>query len=215
MRKLRLFAYSDGTTFYLDLSAETKELANRLALGPYVWRKTDCKDALYQDCCGPSAYSKAQGGPVKVWGLLADGKLNVRILPKGENMNRWWYAWIVKYDFPRWLGECRYLVQDFERCLRCEEPMQAMKEVHVSLVEQYPKCSQDLNPIENVWNLLRDRVYETMPIGMESREDFVRRLRNAVDWLNRNRKQELMELCLDQKKRAREVDLNQGGRCRR
>ena len=89
-----------------------------------------------------------------------------------------------------------------------------MKDINVALVEQYPKCSQDLNPIENVWNLLRDRVYETMPVEMESREEFVRRLRNAVDWLNRNKKEALMVLCLDQKKRARLVALNKGGRCK-
>ena len=53
-----------------------------------------------------------------------------------------------------WLGSCRYLVQDFERCLRCQEPLIALEEIGVELVENYPRCSQDFNAIENAWDLL-------------------------------------------------------------
>ena len=63
---------------------------------------------FWQDCTGPSSYKKAQGIPVKIWGLLAEGTLHIRILPDKQNMNRWWYAWMVEHDFPRWLGSCKY-----------------------------------------------------------------------------------------------------------
>ena len=53
---------------------------------------TDGKDALFQDTIGPSSYGKAQGKPVKVWGMLSEGALKIRILPDGDHMNRWWYA---------------------------------------------------------------------------------------------------------------------------
>ena len=152
---LRRWAYSDGTAFYLDLTEEQAELSLRKALGPYVWRKINCKDALFQDCVGPSSYTKSQGKPVKLWGLLANGKLHTRILPDKENMNRWWYAWIIENDFPRWLGGCRYVIQDYERCLRCKESLEAMRKIKVSVIEEDPKCSQDLNPIEVAWRNLR------------------------------------------------------------
>ena len=37
--------------------------------GDIVWRMTDGTDALFQDTIGPSSYGKAQGKPVKVWGM--------------------------------------------------------------------------------------------------------------------------------------------------
>lgn len=98
---------------------------------------------------GPSRYSKAQGEPVKVWGVLAKGKLHCTILPKGEHLNRWWYAYIVKRCFARWLDGCDRIVQDFERCLHTEEPLAEMQKLSVELVSDYPPCSQDLNAVEN------------------------------------------------------------------
>ena len=51
------------------------------------------------------------------------------------------------------MGTCRYVVQDFESCLRSEEAMQSFAEIQVELVEGYPRCSQDFNAIENVWDM--------------------------------------------------------------
>ena len=53
------------------------------------------------------------------------------------------------------------------------------------LVPGYPRVSQDFNAIENVWKLLRDRLFETLPKTFEKREAFVARLKEAVKGLNR------------------------------
>ena len=211
---LRRWAYTDGTVFYLDKTDVSVEHTQRAALGSFVWRKADRTDALYADCVGPSAYNKAQGLPVRVWGLLARGVLHITILPEKEVMNRWWYAWIIEHRFPAWLGDCNKIVQDFERCLRCPEPLAVFAKLSVALVAGYPRCSQDLNAIENAWAMLRDRLFETMPTHRESRGDFCLRLRYAVDWLNRNRHSRLLELCDNQKERASAVIENKGGRTR-
>ena len=58
-----------------------------------------------------------------------------------------------------------------------------MKDIGVELVPDYPKCSQDFNAIENCWHLLRNRLAETMPKQLESRDDFIERLHRAVAWL--------------------------------
>ena len=70
------------------------------------------------------------------------------------------YTELIEDYFPRWLKGCSYLVQDFERCLHAEEPLSSLSGIGVELVEDYPKCSQDFNAIENAWKMLRDRLDE-------------------------------------------------------
>ena len=62
MTTLKRWVYSDGTAFYLAKSITQKSSTLRGALGPRVWRMASGSDALYDDCVGPSAYWKAQGG---------------------------------------------------------------------------------------------------------------------------------------------------------
>ena len=119
---LKKWAYVDGTVWYIAREAPEQQNSRRAALGPFVYRMADCSDALMSDCVGPSSYAKGQGTPVKVWGLLAEGVLHTYVLPAGQNMNRWWFAWLVEHRLAHWAGDCKYIVQDYERCLRCEEP---------------------------------------------------------------------------------------------
>ena len=196
------WAYTDGTCFYLDRTKEENEHSQVASLGTWVWRRSDCKDAMYQDCLGPSTYKKAQGIPVRVWGVLAEGHLHVHILEAGEVMDQSLYADLIEDKFERWLGASMYLVQDFERCLRSPGPLRALSKLQVELVEGYPRCSQDFNAIENCWKLLRDRLDETMPTGLEERLSFVTRVKQAVAWLNRTQWEQLWYLSRNQKERC-------------
>mgnify|MGYP004530944189 CR=1 FL=1 len=207
-RTLDMWAYTDGTTFFLDRSAAENAETQRAALGPFVWKQADGSDAMWADCVGPSSYRKAQGIQVKVWGLLADGKLHITVLDHGENMDRWLYAELIEDWFPSRMGNCRFLVQDFETCLRCEEALLAFKTMGIELVEDYPPVSQDFNAIENCWKFLRERLDVTLPEGVEPRECFISRLKKAVAWLNRNRSAQLSKLSRNQKERAREALAN-------
>ena len=80
-----------------------------------------------------------------------------------------------------------FLVQDHERCLWNEMPRKAMREEKIELLTRYPKCSQDLNPIETAWREVRVRLADTEPRRIEARDDFVVHLRQAVAWVNRHR----------------------------
>jgi hypothetical protein len=216
---LARWAYTDGTVFYLARTAAEHQYQKRGALGPFVWRQASGADALYEDCVGPSAYWKAQGMPVRIWGMLVAGILFIYVLPEGESMNRWWYTWLINTMFPRWLAKAFdhvengvLLAQDHERCLWCEEPRQAMQDQSISLLENYPKCSQDLNAIETAWREVRARLAATEPVSRDTRSNFVTRLRQAVAWVNTNRAGYLRKLCSDQKQRARDVQLMLGAR---
>ncbi len=69
-----------------------------------------------------------------------------------------------------------------------------MVKVGVELLENYPKCSQDLNPIETAWRELRARLADTQPTQRETRDSFIQRLRRAVAWINANRVEYLYHL---------------------
>ena len=81
----------------------------------------------------------------------------------------------------------------------------AVADVNVELLENYPSCPQDLNPMENVWRELKERLAATEPIRMESRAGFLRRLNNAARWCNKHRARLFLRYCQDQKKRAADV----------
>jgi len=198
------WAYTDGTVFFLDRTQAENEETQRAALGPWVWRYTDGRDALFGDNLGPSAYKKAQGTPVRVWSMLAEGILHIHVLEKGEVMNQILYEELIEEKFEGWLGYCRLLVQDFEACLRSDGPMLALGRLGVNLVEGYPRCSQDFNAIENCWKLLRERLYVTLPKGIEGRDAFIVRLHTAVAWMNRHKQSSLWHYARNQKERCRE-----------
>jgi len=201
---LNSWAYSDGTVFYLDRTEDENEHSHRAALGGWVWKRSDHKDSMYQECLAPSSYKKAQGVPVRVWGVLAQGKLYIEVLAQGEVMNQELYVELIEDKFPDWLKNSSYLVQDFERCLRSPPSLHALKQVGIELVGGYPVSSQDFNAIENCWKILRARLHETMPIGLEARAGFIERLEKAVQWMNRNKKQQMWHLSTNQKQRCRD-----------
>jgi len=199
---LNKWAFTDGTTFYLDRTKAENEETQMAALGPFVWKHTDGRDALFQENLGPSTYKKAQGIPIRVWGMLAEGTLHIHILDEGEAMNNELYTELVEDKFREWMGSCHYLVQDFERCLRSEGPMHAFGVLGIELVEGYPRCSQDFNAIENCWKELRDRLAATLPLWLEPREFFIVRLNQAVTWINRHKRSCLWEFARNKKKRC-------------
>ena len=138
---LARWAYTDGTVFYLARDDSELESQQRGALGPHVWRQADGSDGLYEDCTGPSAYWKAQGTKMRIWGLLVAGILFIYVMPEGEPMNRWWYEWLINHKFPTWLRKAMganrraFLVQDHERCLWTEEPRSALRQQGILLLE--------------------------------------------------------------------------------
>ena len=87
-----------------------------------------------------------------------------------------------------------------------------MRQGNIARLVNYPECSQDLNPIETAWREVRSRLDNTQPVAMETRADFILRLRLAVAWVNRNRMEYLAKLRFSQKRWAKDVKKADGGR---
>jgi hypothetical protein len=223
---LKSFAYIDGTTFFLARGEAEKNDQKRRALGPFVWRMSTQADGLYRDTVGPSLYAAKQGKPVKVWGFLANGRLCIHVLPLADDSNRTThmngpaFREMMTEHAATWKRRCWpnrapavvHLIQDHERCLWQEESLACTKSLGLPVVRRYPKSSPDLNPIEQVWSLLRTYLEERAPAYLETREAFLARLRGAVAHLNASKRDVLLRMCRDQKVRAEEVLENEGAR---
>ena len=133
-RTLFTWAYTDGTVFYLDRTYDELEQTQQAALGKSVWRRSENRDALFQECLGPSAYSKGQGLPVRIWGVLAEGKLSVEVLEEGEAMCEEIYIELIEDRFAEWLQGSNYLVSDFEKCLRTKASVEALESIGVEFL---------------------------------------------------------------------------------
>ena len=234
---LNKFAYVDGTTFFLPRDEEEKSDKQRACLGRRGWRLEDGSDSLEDKNVGPSAYAKSQGKPVKIWGLFFNGRLEYWVLPeevddKGKkktvNMTGARYNYFVKTFLAKWKRKCYPsfpkgekvpLVKDYEKFLRWDKTkefdnMGAERAAGFNTVKQHPKVSPDLNAIEGWWRVVQQRLYLTAPVALESRADFLKRLRRTVDWLNKNARAQAKKLCTNQKERARAVKKLDGARCK-
>ena len=104
------------------------------------------------------------------------------------------------------------MVQDHERCLWGAGPKEALRVEDIRLLENFPRCPQDLNAIETAWREVRARLDVTLPRGRETRRAFLQRLRRAVEWVNVHQADVLRALCDSQKERAAAVLAAKGGR---
>ena len=211
-------AFTDGASVYLARSYDEKDQKRRGALGRSVWRMANGADGLFEDNIGPSMYAKSQGLPVKFWGFLANGRLEYYVLPadpdpkkKTTHMNSIRYQQLVESQFAQWRRNCFgddkpcRLIQDHEKCLWANTSVDALKKAGCPPVAKFPKCSPDLNAIENIWAMLRTRLVDTEPVHLESRAQFLVRLRRCVRWLNEHKKEEMLKKCANQKERAHDV----------
>ena len=134
------------------------------------------------------------------------------------HMNGEGHEWLVNNRFADWRQACfgddepAFLIQDHERCLWQDRNLTALRVAGCKAVANFPKTSPDLNVIENWWHVLRVRLEFTAPDDLESRGEFLTRLRRTVNWLNEHRAEHALSICTDQKARAKDVLLLHGAK---
>ena len=72
----------------------------------------------------------------------------------------------------------------------------------------------DLNAIEGWWRVLRERLEQAAPEGLDTRGAFIARLRRTVNWLNEHRWEDGLKLCTNEKGRAADVKLLAGAKAK-
>ena len=65
---------------------------------------------------------------------------------------------------------------------------------------------------EGWWRVLRERLEQASPEGVETRAAFIARLRRTANWLNERRWEDGLKLCTNQKERAADVKLLEGAK---
>ena len=93
-------------------------------------------------------------------------------------------------------------MQDHEKCLWRPDNLKLFKDSGCPVVANFPKSSPDLNAIEGVWFMLKQRMLNTAPLAFECRAEFLFRLRRQVAWLNSNKRQEFLRMGTNQKTRV-------------
>ena len=135
-----------------------------------------------------------------------------------ENMTGVRYKEMVEKDFAAWRKKCLprggrvFVVKDYERFLRSEANIAAEAKAGCVQVPMFPKSSPDLNAVEGWWRKLKLYLEEREPTEMETREQFLRRLRRAVDFLNKRCRSQGRRLCRNQKERASQCKKLRGAR---
>ena len=98
---------------------------------------------------------------VMVWGCFSGhkGRGTLAFLPKGLTMNKWTYLKVLNYYLPLPMQTHRstHFQQDNAPCHRADLIMDWFKTNKVKVIA-WPGNSPDLNPIESVWKIFKDRV---------------------------------------------------------
>lgn len=164
-----------------------------------------------QDCLVPTV---KHPGTVHVWGCFsAQGIGALHLLPKNTAMNGAWYEKVVIEEllpsidnqFPD--QNCIFQ-HDGAPCHRAGGVKRLLNDFGIEELTPWPGNSPDLNPIENLWSILKQKVNKKRPTATRDLEDLILHEWNSID-INLTQK-----LISSMPKRIEEVLRNRGQHCK-
>lgn len=115
---------------------------------------------------------------VMVWGgMSAKGTAGLFFLPKGTMMNGAKYLEVLKEKLQLHMAvhNCDIFMQDGAPCHRSKIVNDFLKGMNITTMD-WPGNSPDLNPIENLWSLLKDKVADKQ---LTSEKDLIKAIKDV------------------------------------
>ena len=169
----------------------------------YVRRKSGCR---FQENCILPTVKHCES--VMVWGCFSwMGRGSLEFLDKNERMNSERYINILQSKLPMIMNlhGTDIFMQDGAPCHTAKKSMAWFHSNHVSVLE-WPGNSPDINPIENLWKLMKRKVSAKNPSSLDDLKQVIKEV-----WVMEITQQLCHQLCESMPRRIAAVISAKGG----
>ena len=178
--------------------------------------RLDGPDNLYSlmDPNNPMVRNRRQlgGGGIMVWGMvLPDGMIWLKKL-EGKQKSENYIDLIDQYVKPildNYFKSDNYYFQQDNCSIHVSAKSRTFLQSSFANVLDWPSKSPDLNPIENIWKLISDHVYESKQYN--STKELWKAVQKAADHLYTKERQKIIAILSSMNQRLIDVVKNKGG----
>ena len=143
-----------------------------------------------------------------IWGAMsANGTAGLYFLPPKSTMNGSKYVELLKEKLVihMQIHNCTIFMHDGAPCHKSKVVQQFLNSQHINVLD-WPGNSPDLNPIENLWALLKTKVSQRQPSCLEEMRKVIKEV-----WVHELSPDYYLNLVNSMQRRLQEVIKNKGG----